>query len=106
GGDAVRLTDSLHGQGTNEEIEIGFLIAPDLKLQYTADGWLVSEHQKRLLLIAPDGDLHGRVDRALEKPKRGWHSPAFGQKLAAQRLVFTGRMGAGDTAAFTLATRF
>ncbi len=106
GGDGVQLTDSLRGQGADEQIEIGFLIAPGLDLRRTADGWQISTGQKRLLLIAHAGHLHGWVERGLEKPARGWYSPAFGQRLAAQRLVFTGRMGAGDAAVFNLTTGF
>ena len=106
-GDAgVQLTDSLLGEGTDEQVEIGFLVAPGLDVSHTADGWLVSEDGKRLLLIAHVGRLHGWVESALEEPKRGWHSPAFGQRIAAQRLLFTGRMGAGDEATFNLSTRF
>ena len=87
------MTDSLYGQGSPEQIEIGFLVAPDLDIRHTADGWLITEKGKRLLLIAHTGRLHGWVEQALEKPRRGWHSPAFGERLPAQRLVFTGRMG-------------
>ena len=105
GGESVQLTDSLHGQGADEQIEIGFLVAPGLDLRRTADGWLVSAGQKRLLLVAHVGRLHGWVESGLERPRRGWHSPAFGRRLAAQRLLFTGRMGAGDRAVFNLTTR-
>jgi hypothetical protein len=106
GGDSVQLTDSLLGQGADEPVEIGFLIAPNLDLRRTADGWMVSDGEKHLLLIAHMGRLHGRVESGLEKPKRGWHSPVFGQRLAAQRLVFSGRMGAGNRAVFNLTTGF
>ncbi len=106
GDSGVQLTDSLHGQGGDEQIEIGFLVAPGLEVSRTADGWMVSEEGKRLLLIAHVGQLHGWVEAALDEPKRGWHSPAFGQLLAAQRLVFAGRMGMGDEAIFNLRTRF
>ncbi len=106
GGDGVQLTDSLHGQGVAEQIEISFLIAPGLDLRRTADGWLVRAGHKPLLLVAHVGRLHGWVESGLEQPKRGWHSPAFGQRLGAQRLVFSGRMGAGDAAVFNLTTRF
>ena len=106
-GDAgVQLTDSLLGAGIDEQIEIGFLVAPGLDVNHTADGWLVSEDGKRLLLISHVGRLHGWVESALEDPKRGWHSSVFGQRAAAQRLLFTGRMGAGDEATFNLTTRF
>ena len=106
GGNGVQLTDTLHGQGKDEQVEIGFLVAPGLELRHTADGWLISEAGKRLLLIAHVGRLHGWVESGLEEPKRGWHSAAFGQRVPAQRLVFTGRMGSGDAAAFNLTTRF
>ncbi|MBT4690953.1 MAG: alginate lyase family protein [Rhodospirillaceae bacterium] len=106
GDDGVQLTDSLHGEGVPEQIEIGFLVAPDLDIHRTADGWQIMEQDKRLLSIAHTGRLHGWVEQALEKPKRGWHSPIFGERLPAQRLIFTGRMGAGDEAIFNLSTRF
>ena len=106
GGQGVQLTDSLLGQGNDEQIEIGFLLAPGLTLRHTADGWLVSERNRPLLLLTHVGRLHGWVESGLEEPKRGWYSPAFGQRLAAERLVFGGRMGAGDAAVFNLKTRF
>lgn len=101
---SVRLTDSLHGQGVSQQIEIGFLIASGLDIHQTTDGWLVSAQEERLLLIAGIGPLQGRVENALEEPKRGWHSPAFGKRVPAQRLVFTGRMTGGDKASFDLTT--
>ncbi len=106
GEDGVQVTDSLHGTGLEEQIEIGFLVAPGLDVRRNADGWLISEKGKRLLLIAHLGRLHGWVEGALEKPMRSWHSPAFGQRIPAQRLVFTGHIGAGDRAVFNLTTNF
>ncbi len=103
---SIRLTDSLHGQGVSEQIEIGFLIAPGLDIRHTTDGWLVSAEEESLLLIADIGHLQGRVENALDEPKRSWHSPAFGERIPAQRLVFTGRMTAGQNATFDLTTQF
>ncbi|MBT4487236.1 MAG: alginate lyase family protein [Rhodospirillaceae bacterium] len=106
GNDGVQLTDSLHGSGLEEPVEVGFLVAPGLEIHRDADGWLVTENGRRLLLIAHMGRLHGWVEDALEKPMRSWHSPSFGHRLPAKRLVFTGRMGAGDAAVFNFKTRF
>jgi hypothetical protein len=106
GADGVQLTDSLHGVGQDERIEIGFLIAPGLKVHRVADGWLISDRDRRLLLIAHMGRLHGWVENSMEQPMRSWHSPSFGVRQPAQRLVFTGRMGSGGTAVFNLMTRF
>jgi hypothetical protein len=74
----VQVTDSLHGNGLEEQIEIGFLVAPGLDVRRNADGWMISEKGKRLLLITHLGRLHGWVEGALEKPMRSWYSPAFG----------------------------
>jgi hypothetical protein len=103
---SVQIVDSLYGSGSEVPVEIGFLLAPDLTVTNTSTGWMVADAQRRLLTISHRGPLQSWVESGLDKPKRGWHSQAFGQKVAVQRLVFAGKMGAEQSAAFALATRF
>ncbi len=106
GESGVRLTDSLHGQGRQQPVEIGFLVAPDLNVSESNGGWLISENDRPLLLIHHTGDLRAEVERGQVEPMRGWHSPSFGQRVASQRLAFSGPMGRDDSAIFEMKTRF
>ena len=106
GTSGVRLTDSLHGKGLDQHVEIGFQVAAGLDITHKAEGWLISENGKPLLLIVHTGGLHGRVEGACESPICNWHSPAFGERVPAQRLLFSGQMGTKAANDFNFITSF
>jgi len=98
----IEITDQLVGNGGVERVEIGFLFAPDLSLSASGGGWVIAAAGRPILRLRHEGGLKGWVERGMESPKRGWYSPAFGAKLAAPRLVFTGKLWSGASARFTL----
>jgi hypothetical protein len=74
-------------------VEIGFLFAPNLTIQQEPHGWRVlNAAGKTLLILASQGDLTGHLEKGLEKPLRGWYSPAFGLKETTTRLAFRGSL--------------
>jgi len=102
----IVVTDQLLGSGGVERVEVGFLVAPDLGIVSAAGGWVIGDGRTRLLYIRHEGPLKGWVERGIETSKRGWHSPGFGRRVPAPRLVFAGKMWHGVTAKFTLAIGF
>jgi len=99
---AIEITDELLGAGGVERVEIGFLFAPDLSVTTAGGWWVASAGGRPLLRVRHEGGLKGWVERGMESPKRGWYSPAFGVKVPAPRLVFTGKMWAGAAARFVV----
>lgn len=102
----IVITDQLVGSGGVERVEVGFLVAPDLSIVSAAGGWVIEDGRTRLLYIRHEGPLKGWVERGIATTKRGWHSPGFGRRVPAPRLVFAGKMWHGAPAKFTLAIGF
>lgn len=99
----IDITDWLDGEGGAERVEVGFLFAPDLTVEMSSQGWLVSDsEQRRILQLRHSGPLKGWVESGLASPKRGWYSPRFGHKRPASRLVFAGKMWDGLEARFSI----
>lgn len=97
---AIEITDQLVGAGGVERVEIGFLFAPDLAVSATGGAWVATAGGRTVLRLRHEGGLKGWVERGMESPKRGWYSPAFGLKVPAPRLVFTGKLWSGAAARF------
>jgi hypothetical protein len=101
----IEVTDALLGDGSTEQVEIGFLFAPDLSLVSERGGsavWQVMAGNRTVLRLIHEGPFKGWVERGMEQPKRGWYSPAFGRKVPAPRLVFAGALPVGTAAKFIL----
>lgn len=101
----IEVTDTLVGEGATEQVEIGFLFAPDLSLvseKGVSAAWHVMAGNRMLLRLVHDGRFKGWVERGMEQPRRGWYSPAFGRKVPAPRLVFAGLLPVGTPVKFTL----
>jgi hypothetical protein len=102
----IVITDQLIGSGGVERVEVGFLVAPDLSIISASGGWVIGDGRARLLYIRHEGPLKGWVERGAESGRRGWHTPGYGRRAPAPRLVFAGKMWHGATAKFTLAIGF
>ncbi|HSC28355.1 MAG TPA: alginate lyase family protein, partial [Vicinamibacterales bacterium] len=96
------VVDRLLGAGGPWPVEIGFLVAPGLRVVATAAGWEISRHRRPILAIAAAGPLTGSVRVGSEGSRDGWYSGAYGELLSTRRLVFSGDLAPGDAATFTL----
>ena len=101
GRDAFRITDSLRGSGASFDVEIGFLLHPQLRVEGAGRSWIVHGPEGRLLAIEHDGALAGKVQQGQEHRLRGWYSEAFGRKCPAPRLAFEGKLAIGAACGFT-----
>lgn len=92
GSGAIEIEDTLVGTGPPRRVEIGFLIHPALTVYGANTAWRIAEHGRTILTIEHHGPLQGEIQRGLASPARGWYSPAFGRKVPAPRLAFTGEL--------------
>lgn len=97
-----RIEDSLAGPPGRHRVEIGFLVDPRFVVEAAGQGFVVRDDRAVVLRISHDGPLAGWVETGRLAPERGWHSPAFGVRAPAPRLVFAGEMAVGRPAAFEL----
>lgn len=96
------LTDMLVGERSPQDVEIGFTAAPDLSVVNTGDSWHVRDAHRGLLSIRHEGQFEAEVHSGIEAPLGGWHSPRYGSRIPASRLVFRGEMRTNVAAVFTL----
>ena len=96
------VVDRLLGAGGPWPVEIGFLVAPELRVVATDAGWEISRRRRPILLITAAGPLTGSVRVGSEGSRDGWYSGAYGELLSTRRLVFSGDLASGDAATFAL----
>lgn len=88
----VRITDALLGPEPGEESEVVFQLAPHLSAECSGNEVVVRSGEQRLLtMVFETSDLH--VEHGGEGIGGGWVSPSFGRKIAADRIVWKGRVG-------------
>ena len=90
------------GAAGRHRVEIGFLIDPRFVVEAAGDGFVIRDDRAAVLRIRHEGPLAGWVETGRLAPERGWHSPAFGIRAPAPRLVFAGEMKVGAPAAFDM----
>lgn len=93
----IAITDRLIGSSGGQDVEIGFLLHPDLGADTPENIVVIRRSDRELVQLSHEGGLTPEVQRGLDDPPRGWYSEAFGRKVPADRIVFTGRMSPGDT---------
>lgn len=98
----IVITDRILGEGPARNVEAGFLVHPDCDVLAGDGAFAVRRSGRLLLTIRHAGPLAGRVERGQETPARGWHSPAFGHRQPAARVVFAGPLRPGERAEFRL----
>jgi hypothetical protein len=96
------VTDRLVGASRGQAVEIGFLLHPDLTAVADGSAVLIRASDRELMRLSHEGGLAACVQKGLEDPRRGWYSPAFGSKLATDRIAFTGEMGGDETSRILL----
>jgi len=96
------ITDRLHGPRGDHRVEIGFLVSPQFQVDATGTGFAIRSERGTVLTIQHDGALPGWVETGRTRPERGWHSPSFGVREAAPRVVFAGQLEVGEEARFRL----
>jgi hypothetical protein len=107
GAGPIIVTDWLEPAGVTPavgpaNVEIGFLINPALAVVPRNGHVEVQDERRTLLTIAHEGPLQFTMQEGLEAPVRGWHSPSFGTKLPAPRIVFRGTLAKGARSRLTI----
>lgn len=92
GAGCFEITDVLRGTGGPFEVDIGFLLHPDLTVALDGCRATIRRENDALMTIDSDGPLVGAVQRGQTEPARAWYSSAFSNKLPTSRLAFGGRM--------------
>lgn len=82
------VEDMLSGR-FSRHADIGFLIHPSLTLTQDKGGFEIAKDNQPLLRIAHLGGLAGSIESS-------WYAPHFGEKIPAQRLVFSGTLAPGQ----------
>ncbi len=70
------------------EVEIGFLVHPDLSVTIEDATATIARDGEVLLRICGRGALGLTLYEGAEEPARGWYSDKFGSKRPAPQLVF------------------
>jgi hypothetical protein len=81
------ITDQLHGGSGEMTFRSSVLLAPDLEVLRTGDGWLIKRDQVDVLALALPPEWQGSL-----REEAGWYSPAFGHMERTTRLVVEGRV--------------
>ena len=97
-----RITDRLRGQPTPQRVEIGFLVSPAFSVEAAGTGFRIRDERGVVLTIRHAGGLAGWLETGRAGPERGWHSPSFGVRAPAPRIVFAGELSPGREASFDL----
>lgn len=96
------LTDMLSGQRGNHRVEIGFLVSPEFEVEAMGTGFAVRSGKQTVLSLLNESSLSGWVETGRTRPERGWHSPSFGVRQPAPRIVFAGQLATDEPASFRL----
>ncbi len=97
-----RITDTLRGHSAPQRVEIGFLVSPAFEVEAAGTGFRIRDERGVVLTIRHAGGLAGWLETGRSGPERGWHSPSFGVRAPAPRIVFAGELSAGREAVFEL----
>lgn len=97
-----RVADSLVGPPGEYRVEIGFLVSPGFRVVADGSGFSIRDDQGEVLGIGHEGLLSGWIETGRTAPPRGWHSPSFGIRAPAPRIVFAGQLATGREAVFRL----
>ncbi|MFC3230915.1 alginate lyase family protein [Marinibaculum pumilum] len=83
-------------------VEIGFQFAPDLELAERSDGWQVMRGGAAVLHLSGAAGMTCCLAAGRTDPPAGWVSTAFGERQAAPRLEYRGRLRPGESCRITL----
>jgi Heparinase II/III-like protein len=97
-----RITDTLRGHAAPQRVEIGFLVSPTFEVEAAGTGFRIRDERGVVLTIRHAGGLAGWLETGRSGPERGWHSPSFGVRAPAPRIVFAGELTVGREAVFDL----
>lgn len=97
-----RITDQLRGKPGGQRVEIGFLVSPAFDVEAAGTGFRIRDERGAVLTIRHEGGLAGWLETGRSAPERGWHSPSFGVRAPAPRIVFAGELSAEREAVFEL----
>ena len=98
----ISITDRLIGRSMEVPVEIGFLLHPDLSVDAEGSTLVICRLDRKLARLTHEGGLTPEVQCGLNDPRRGWYSEAFGSKVPADRITFTGHMSSEDTSRLIL----
>jgi hypothetical protein len=96
------LTDMLSGPRGEHRVEIGFLVSPEYEVEAMGTGFSVRSGKQTVLRLMNESSLSGWVETGRTRPERGWHSPSFGVRQPAPRIVFAGQLATDEPATFRL----
>lgn len=86
-GGRIAVTDRLEGDNlSTEQVEIGFLLHPDLEVAIVGGTAIVSRNGSKLVEILPNPYLEMSLHRGETSPPRGWYSRAFGERQPAYQV--------------------
>jgi len=86
--DGFHVTDRLTGAPPSGDVEIAFLLAPELDVSIDGDRVIARRGDRpELALVAPEGAVI-EISRGDAMSGRGFHSPGFGILLQAHTVVF------------------
>lgn len=92
GDTTFRVHDSLEGASIEPlDVEIGFLVHPDLGVTVEGGVARILRGDDLLMEMKAGPDLALSVQKGETAPPAGWHSPRFGEKVPAARIVFSRR---------------
>lgn len=97
-----RIVDRVIGRIGVNRVEVGFLVSPEFRVDAISGGFVVCDEGKAVLRLTHDGPLAGWVETGRLNPRRGWHSPRFGVRKPAPRIVFAGEIATDREAVFIL----
>ncbi|WP_416898704.1 MAG: heparinase II/III family protein [Minwuia sp.] len=97
-----RIADRLTGARGVHRVEIGFLVSPRFEVEAVGTGFAVRGDEGVVLAILHEGGLPGWVETGRTRPERGWHSPSFGVREPAPRIVFSGQVATDQDCVFRL----
>jgi hypothetical protein len=89
----IRIVDELVGGSALLDVQISFLINPDLSVRrdHSRDDVLIVEHTGRPIAeLGHDGPLKAHLAHGDSETGKGWVSPSFGKLTAAHQIWFEG----------------
>lgn len=91
------VRDSLSGEGSARQVEIGYLLHPGVTPRLHSGAVLIEKDGVCLVSLRHEGPLTQMIGLP-DTPAGGWYSPTFGIKLPTHRIVLSGALMPGDTA--------
>lgn len=94
---SITVTDSLEGRPLRDRrVEIGYLVNPEVDVTLHRGAASIAHAGRTLMHMIPGPNLNVSLEQGETSPPRGWHSPAYGEKRPAPRIVFRPSVS-GDT---------